>query len=159
MRRTFADLLLNEMRINKKIHIVSCDLGYKVWDKIIDEFPDRFHNPMAAEMTGLGMCIGMTYNGIIPIFYSIFNFAIYRNIDLIRNYVNYEKTPVKIVCSGRDLDYAHDGISHQSEDGKYFLDGFKNIKQYWPQTKDEITQEYIKEFINNKSPSFLSLKR
>lgn len=159
MRNIFVIKLLEQMKKNDKIFLVSCDLGYKILDDIRNTFPNRFLNPMAAEMAGMGICVGLSYNNYIPIFYSITNFSIYRPFEIIRNYVDFEKSSVKIVCSGRDKDYLHDGYSHQSEDVKYFLDVFKNIKQYWPETKEEINEEFMKDFLYCDSPCFLSLKR
>lgn len=159
MRKTFADLLLKEMDSNESIYVISGDLGYKMWDQIREKHPKRFINPMAAELTAMGMCVGMTYNNIIPVFFSITNFAIFRPYELIRNYVDYENVPVKIVCSGRGEDYANQGITHKSNDAKYVLDGFKNIKQYWPETKEEINEDFIKGFLYNNKPCFLSLRR
>jgi hypothetical protein len=43
-------------------------------------------------------------------------------------------------------------------DIKPILDLFPNIKQYWPESEDQIP-EIMKDLLNNKSPCFLSLKR
>ena len=43
---------------------------------------------------------------------------------IIRNYVNYEKIPVKLIGSGRDRDYEHDGISHWSDDAYKLFGGY-----------------------------------
>ncbi|MEK6880944.1 MAG: hypothetical protein AABY22_15095, partial [Nanoarchaeota archaeon] len=130
-----------------------------MFDKIKLEFKDRFYNVGSDEFFLLGLSIGLALQGKIPICYSITPFLIFRPIELLRLYLDYEKIPVKLISSGRDKDYLHDGISHWAHDVKPHLDLFPNIKQYWPETKEEINSEYIKEFLNNDKPCFLSLKR
>ena len=44
MRKEFAEFLYNEMASNEKIHLITGDLGYGLWDKIKLDYPDRFHN-------------------------------------------------------------------------------------------------------------------
>ena len=40
-RAHFADLIYKKMSKNKKIWIVVNDLGYKMWDKVRENFPDN----------------------------------------------------------------------------------------------------------------------
>ena len=61
--------------------------------------------------------------------------------------------------AGRGKDYGNLGFSHWSEELKDILNIFGNIKQFWPETKEEINKEFIQEFLYNNKPSFLSLKR
>lgn len=134
------------------------DLGFGGFDKIALDMPDRFFNCQAAEFSMMGVATGLALEGKVPFVYSIGTFLIYRPFEIIRTYVNYEKIPVKLICSGRDYDYAHDGISHWMHDIKGYLDSFGNIKQYWPDNADEIP-EIMDEMTNNGLPCFLSLKR
>ncbi len=164
------------MQINKDIWIIVGDLGYKMWDKVRDDFRDRFINTGAAEQAMMGIAVGLALKGKIPIVYSITTFLLYRPFETIRNYINHEKIPVKLVGSGRDKDYAHDGFSHWSEDAwklfemplSYYedlRDGeeemipiFNNIHAFWPQTKEEIPK-MVDSMIKNNKPSFISLRR
>ena len=43
-------------------------------------------------------------------------------------------------------------------DTKDVMDCFKNINQFWPETKEEIP-DMIKEMLLNNKPSFISLRR
>ena len=43
-RKLFAELLFNEMAVNEDIYLVTGDLGYGLWDKIRDTYPERFFN-------------------------------------------------------------------------------------------------------------------
>jgi transketolase len=157
-RGYLPNVLYNEMIKNDKIWLVTCDLGYKQFDNIKRDFPDRFIDTGAAEQSAMGIAIGLALKGKIPFIYSMTNFVLYRPFEWIRNYVDHESIPVKIVGSGRDKDYSVDSFTHECEDAKYVMDGFKNIVQFWPNDKEEI-EDMVKEMINNNKPSFISLKR
>lgn len=158
MRRTFFKELYNKMEQDQKVWALTGDLGFGGFDKISSEIPERFINCQAAEFSMMSAACGLALEGKVPIVYSIGTFLIYRPFEIIRTYVNYEKIPVKLICSGRDKDYSHDGISHWMDDIKIYLDTFGNIKQYWPNSKEEIP-EIMDEMLNNNLPCFLSLKR
>jgi transketolase len=146
------------MSKNESIYALSGDLGYIGFDQIEKDFPTRYINTGATEQSLIGMAVGLALKGKIPIVYSITNFLLYRPYETIRNYIDYEKIPVKLVGSGRNKDYEHDGISHWSEDAKKVLVNFPNIVSLWPETKEEIPT-ILEDMIHNDKPTFLSLKR
>lgn len=158
MRRLFADLIYQHMQKNKNIWVVSGDLGYKMWDSIRRDFPERFINAGAAEQAMMGIAVGLALEGKIPIIYSITTFLLYRPFETIRNYINYEKIPVKLIGAGRDKDYFHDGISHWAEEDREVMKVFKNIKSLWPEEDDNL-EKIVKQMINDKNPWYLNLKR
>lgn len=153
MRRLFADLLLAEIKNNPNIILITADLGYKMWDEIRDTFPKQFYNVGSAEQLMLGAGIGLALSNKIPILYSITPFLLYRPFEFIRNYVNHEKIPVKLIGSGRNKDYLHDGFSHWAEEDLTQI--FPNIKQYYPNKIEEIFQEML----YNNLPCYVNLKR
>lgn len=158
MRALFAHSIHEKMRQNKKIYVVVGDLGYKMWDTVRKDFPDRFINVGAAEQTLIGIGVGLALNGKIPIVYSITTFLLYRPFETIRNYINYEKIPVKLIGSGRNKDYIHDGISHWAEEDKQIMSIFKNIKSTWPDDIDEIPK-LVNKMIKSNHPWYINLKR
>jgi transketolase len=158
MRGQFAYELYERMAKDDKIWLVVGDLGFGMFDRIRDDFPDRAISVGAAEQAGVGICVGLALQGKIPFFYSITNFSLYRPFEFIRNYMNYEHVPVKILGAGRDKDYKDDGITHQSEDARVILDTMPEIVQMWPQENDEIKMT-LDDAINNQRPTFISLRR
>ena len=82
----------------------------------------------------------------------------YRPFETLRTYTNHEKLNVKLVASGRNKDYVHDGISHWSEDAKEVLNTLPNIHQYWPNEGTDL-ERLVKIMINCKNPDFVSLRR
>ena len=158
MRGYFAAYLYKEMQNNKNIFLITGDLGYKMWDEIKKDFPDRFINVGASEQSMMGLAVGLAIEGKIPFVYSITTFLLYRPFETIRNYINYEKIPVRLVGSGRERDYAHDGISHWPEEEKQVLAIFKNIESVWPDNITQI-QSLVKKMVNINKPWYINLKR
>ena len=158
MRFAFVECLEEEMEQNESIYVLLGDLGFGIFDQIRARFPDRCINVGSSEQLMVGMGTGLALEGKLPICYSISSFLIYRPFEFIRNYLDYEKIPVKLVGSGRDLDYGTAGFTHHSTELKPILRHFKNIDSYWPNTKDELINE-MKTFLYSERPSFLSLKR
>ena len=157
-RAHFADLIYKKMSKNKKIWIVVNDLGYKMWDKVRENFSDRFINVGAAEQAMMGIAVGLALSGKIPIVYSITTFLLYRPFETIRNYINYEKIPVKLIGGGRDQDYLHDGFSHWAEEDKEILSILKNIESVWPENNEDISQ-IVDEMIKKNKPWYVNLRR
>ena len=161
MRGWFAYELYQAMKKDKDIWLIVGDLGYKVFDYHFKDFPDRCINTGAAEVAMMGIACGLALEGKKPFCYSITTFLLYRPFETTRNYINHEKIPVRLVGSGRDKDYAHDGFSHWSEDTFDLFDRspvFCNIWNYWPDTKEE-TPELVKKMVKLDKPQFISLRR
>jgi transketolase len=158
MRKECMQLLLNEMSNNENIITLTADLGFGLLDQVRKTFPDRFYNVGAAEQLMIGAGIGLAEGGKIPVCYSMSSFLLYRPFEFLRNYVSAEKIPVKLIGSGRDKDYSHDGLSHWAHDDEIVLKALPNIKIYKP--KDIAELEAIwPEFINSMEPSYLNLTR
>ena len=143
MRKLFGSLLYDEMEKNNDIFLITADLGFGVLDKCKHTFSDRFFNTGAAEQLMIGVGIGLAENKKIPICYSITPFLLYRPFEFLRNYVNYENIPVKLVGSGRDKDYIHDGISHWAEDDEKILSALPNIQIFKPLSEIELKTQFI----------------
>lgn len=146
------------MKENSAIYLICADLGYKVFDQLFVEFPERVINSGAAEQSALDVAIGLALDGKIPFVYSITPFLLYRPFEALRTYIDYEKIPVKLVGSGRNNDYKHDGFSHFAGDDKKFLNCLSHIKKSWPKTKEEIPY-LLNNIISDGHPHYLNLTR
>lgn len=156
MRHQFVNYLIDEMRVNDKIVVLTGDLGYGLFDTLKEEFPDRFFNVGSCEQLMVGMAVGLSYEGWIPICYSITPFVLYRPFEFIRNYLNHEKANVKLVGGGRDKDYHNLGFSHQACDDVKIVQTLENIKLYKPES---LTKDDVHEFLYNNTPSYMNLIR
>jgi len=158
MRRSFALEIQKQMILDTRIVVLTGDLGYKMWDDIRVDYPNRFINCGASEQAMLDMAVGLAQSGKIPFVYSITPFLLYRPFETLRTYINQENVNVKLVGSGRDKDYAHDGFSHDASDAKQILDTLPHILQLWPQSKEEIPA-LVKFMVQHEGPQFISLSR
>lgn len=158
MRGWFAWSLHNLMVKNDDIWVVTGDLGFGQFDAIKQHFPKRFINVGAAEQAMIGIGVGLALEGKIPVVFSITSFLLYRPFETIRNYVDYEKIPVKLIGGGRGRDYQHDGFSHWAEEDKKILKIFSNIDGFWPKTKEEIPR-LLRKIILNGKPVYLNIRR
>lgn len=158
MRGHFAWHLYDEMQANKDIVLICLGLGYGMFDAIRNDMPEQFFEVGASEQAGMGIAVGLALEGKIPLVYSITPFLLWRAAETIRLYLNHESIPVKLVGSGRDTDYEHDGFSHDATDANDLLRLWPNIETYWPTDKLDIAL-YMVAILNNKKPSFISLRR
>jgi len=156
MRKQFAEFLHSEMSQNEDIHVLTGDLGYGLWDRIKIDYPDRFTNFLSSEQLMVGAACGMAMEGKVPVVYSITPFVLYRPFEWIRNYLDHERIPVKLVGGGRDKDYGYLGFSHWAEEDEQVMSVFKNIQFYKPK---EFTKEVGLDLIYNNQPSYLNLSR
>tara|TARA_A100001011_G_C14289955_1_gene835668 strand:+ start:1476 stop:1958 length:483 start_codon:yes stop_codon:yes gene_type:complete len=158
IRKTFLDLLLEEMSVNSDIYLITADLGWKQIDDHKDRFPERVINVGAAEQLMVGVGVGLALEKKIPVLYTMTPFLLYRPFEFIRNFLERESIPVKLLGIGRDKDYDWLGFTHWAHDDKIHLEGFKNIEKMWPKDESETTKIF-KDFMYSDKPSYVSLKR
>jgi transketolase len=144
------------MNKNEKIFLLTGDLGFGLFDDIRKDFPNRFINVGSCEQLMIGLAVGLSYEGWIPLCYSITPFLLYRPFEFIRNYLNHELANVKLVGGGRDKDYKNLGFSHWAEDDVKIMSSLENIEIYKPET---MSAEIFNEFIYNNKPSYINLIR
>ncbi len=157
-RPLFASLVHEQMKRNKNIWVITGDLGYVMWDEVQRDFPDRFLNTGAAEQAMMGVAVGLALQGKIPVVYSITPFLLYRPFETIRNYIDHEKIPVKLIGSGNKMDYANEGFSHWSLEDRAVMRIFKNIHAHWPKTNEELI-DVTAEMWKNSEPYYINLRR
>jgi len=158
MRKTFAQLLTKELHKSPTLRVITADLGFGILDTLRQEHKDRFYNVGAAEQLMIGVAIGMANENLIPVCYSMSSFVLYRPFEFLRNYVNFENIPVKLVGSGRDKDYSHDGVSHWAHDDEAVLAALPNIEIYKPNSLEEL-EENMSSWLYSAKPAYLNLRR
>lgn len=158
MRKTFAKELLDHAIKDSRIILLTGDLGYGMFDEFQHVLPNQYINCGASEQAMMDIAVGLSYEGKIPVVYSITPFLLYRPFETLRTYIDHEKLNVKLVGSGRDDDYKHDGYSHDATDAGAILRTLPNIVQMWPETKEDIHSE-VNVMLSHERPVFISLKR
>ncbi len=157
MRKTFVDFLERKIREDESILLVTADLGYGLFDGIKERYPSSFLNCGASEHLMMSICVGAAYEGRKPVAYSITPFLIYRPFEVIRNYVNKESLNIKMIGSGRNMDYSHDGFSHWACEDATAMKTFHNVCCKWPSI-DSI-HSVLNEAFSSDKPYYINLCR
>ena len=158
MRKVFSQLLHERMSVDPRIVVLTGDLGYGLWDKIRLDFPKRFYNVGSSEQLMLGAACGMAMEGKVPFVYSITPFLHYRPFEFIRNYLDHEQIPVKLIGGGRDQDYGKLGFTHWAEDDRKIMNCFDNIETFHHSHDGEL-RAILDILVENDGPSYLNLVR
>lgn len=156
-RGWFAYELHRRMKENKNIWLVVADLGYKMFDDIKNDYPDRFLNTGASEQAALDICSGLALSGKLPVFYTITPFIL-RGFETLRLYINYENLKVIMVGGGRDYDYKEDGISHHAHDIPKIMATMMNTSCFYPINKEQVPT-VLEACLLKQGPSFINLRR
>ena len=156
MRRRFGNLLADTMR-DERVYLLAGDVGFGVLDAAFAAAPDRAFNMGAAEQAMIGAAVGLISEGKIPICYTITPFLLYRPYEWLRNYVQEEGAPLKLVGVGRGGDYASLGYTHWCFEQRRFLELLPRIRTYFPESVAELETMWP-EFLND-GPAYLNLRR
>lgn len=112
MRGAFLRTLADLARKDRRVVLLTGDLGYTVVEPFAEEFPDRFYNVGVAEQNMVGLATGLAEAGFIPFCYSIATFAALRPYEFIRNGPIAHQLQVRIVGVGGGFEYGSAGFTH-----------------------------------------------
>jgi len=112
MRTTFITVLMELAEIDDKIFLITPDMGFSVFERFIEKYPERFLNTGVAEQNAIGVAAGFALSGFKPYIYSIAPFALMRCYEQIRLDVAYMKINIKIVGAGGGFSYGSLGTTH-----------------------------------------------
>lgn len=114
MRGAFIRSLVEVAERDRRVVLLTGDLGFMVVEPFADRFPDRFFNVGVAEQNMTGIATGLAEAGFVPYTYSIATFAVLRPYEFIRNGPVLHGLPVRIVGVGGGFDYGHAGPTHHA---------------------------------------------
>lgn len=114
MRDAFICQLLELARKDRRITLVTGDLGFAVLDDFARELPKQFINVGVAEQNMTGVATGLALSGKITFTYSIANFTTLRCLEQLRNDACYHQADVKAVAVGGGFSYGPLGFSHHA---------------------------------------------
>jgi transketolase len=112
MRSAFVQALCQLASVDKRVLLLTADLGFLAFEPFRNAFPDRFFNIGVAEQNMIGMATGLAEAGFVPYTYSIATFASLRPFEFIRNGPVRHQLPVRMVGMGMGFEYGHAGSSH-----------------------------------------------
>lgn len=114
MRNAFADEMTRLGAEDRRVVLLSGDIGNKLFDKFKERAGARFLNCGVAEGNMMSVASGMALSGMRPFVYTITPFTTTRCFEQIRVDACYHYAPVTIVGTGSGLSYAELGPTHHS---------------------------------------------
>jgi transketolase len=114
MRDAFIRTLTEWAELDRRIFLITGDLGFGVLTEFARRFPDQYLNVGVAEQAMTGIAAGLAAEGRTVITYSIGNFPTLRCLEQIRNDVCYHGANVKIVAVGGGMSYGPLGVTHHA---------------------------------------------
>lgn len=157
MRKAFLKALLESTAKNKKIMLLTGDLGFNVLEPFRDTYPEQFVNIGVAEENLIGVSSGLAAGGFIPFAYSIATFATMRAYEHIRNDVGIQNMPVKIVGVGAGLAYNKAGPTHHAIEDIALMRTVPNMTILAPCNEEETYQATLAA-IDHKGPVYLRIE-
>lgn len=132
MRAAFAQEMEKLAAEDKRIVLLSADIGKCMFDTYKKRFPRRFYNCGVAEANMTGVAAGLALCGLRPFTYTITAFNTVRCLEQIRLDICYQNLPVVIVGLGGGLSYASLNATHQALEDIAFLRILPNMTVICP---------------------------
>lgn len=158
MRDAFIARLTEIARRDKRIVLITGDLGFGVLTKFAEEFPDQFINAGVAEQNMTAIACGMAMEGRIAFTYSIANFTTLRCLEQLRNDVAYHNAHVVAVSVGGGFSYGQLGMSHFATEDLAILRAIPNMRVISPCDVWEAAQA-AESLVNIPGPAYLRLDK
>lgn len=127
MRDAFAAELYEIVALDSRTLLLVGDIGFKVFDRLAADFPDRFINMGIAESNMIGVSAGLAMSGKLPFVYTIIPFLTMRAFEQIRVDVCMQRQPVKIVGVGGGVAYGALGPTHHAIEDVAILRALPNL--------------------------------
>lgn len=154
MRREFGKTMAELASLDKRVHLISLDIGFGIFDKLRKENPGNYWNLGVTEQASIGIAAGMALEGLLPFIYTITPFALERPYEQIKLDIMEQKAPVKIAGF---WDYPRDGPTHKTQDVQG-LCKILGIELYEPRDAKELHDMLFDTYKNNR-PGFFNLKK
>lgn len=156
MRNAFAKSITDIAKKDKKLVLLSGDIGNRLFNDFRKKFGNRFYNCGIAEANMTTVASGLATCGLKPITYTIASFNTMRCLEQIRLDICYPNRPVIIVGTGAGLSYANLGSTHHTVEDIGILKSFPNLQILCPSDPLETTIA-LKQAIASKKPSYIRL--
>ena len=162
MRNAFAEELEKIADKDDRIILLAGDIGFRIFDKFIEKFPNKFLNCGIAEQNMISVAAGLASEGKIPVVYTIIPFLIMRAYEQIRVDLGINSQNVILVGVGGGLAYDKLGSTHHACEDIALMRTIPNLEVFTPydpeNVKDCLIQAYNTSITNHKS-SYIRLSK
>ncbi len=156
MRTAFINTLIERARIDKSIFLLTPDLGFSVFEKYIELYPDRYLNVGIAEQNAIGVAAGLALSGYRVYVYSIIPFLTMRCFEQVRVDIAYMNTNVKLIGVGSGYSYGPAGATHHAIEDIAIMRSLPNMTVCCPGDPLEAKQ-LIEQSFSISSPMYIRL--
>ena len=158
MRNSLISWLIRKSQVDRRIFLLTADLGYSVVEPFQKAFPDRFLNVGVAEQNMTGIAAGLATEGFLPYTYSIGCFPTFRCAEQIRNDIDYHNLSVVTCCIGAGVTYGNLGYSHHAIQDISLMRSFPNMVIATPSDPSEVVA-ILDWHYSNPCPLYLRLHK
>ncbi len=158
IRDEFFELLIEKMKIDKKIIILSVDMGSQTINKSFKSIKNRYFNVGVSESNAVSVAAGLSRRGFKPFVYGISTFLFNRPRAQIRHDAVIGNAPINLIGSGSGLTYPQDGPSHHSVDDFMALSSLPKSSLMIPFDKQSV-KKIISECLKGKTTNFIKLEK
>ena len=156
MRKAFIDTLIKLAEKDKRIFLLSGDLGFSVLEPFKEKFTDRFFNMGVAEQNMIGVAAGLALSGKIVFVYSIVPFVTMRCFEQIRNDLCFQNLNVRLVGVGGGVAYGTAGATHHALEDIAIMRSLVNMTVIAPGDPKE-TEMTINASLKHSGPIYIRL--
>ena len=138
MRDAFFSELTRLFRDDDRFVFITGDLGYKLYDGLVEIDSRRVINFGIREPSMIGYAAGLSKTDIKPIVYSIVPFLVLRCLEQIKLDLCYNRCTVLLVGVGGGLAYGPNGPSHHGPDDIAALSAIPGMRILTPGDPNEV---------------------
>lgn len=155
-RRAFVDTLKELSKKDDKIVVIIPDVGFNYLSD--PNLPFRVLNLGVTEQSATIIAATLALSGFRVYFYSMINFVLFRNAEMVRNGIVCHKAPVTLLGVKGSSSYKFLGFSHNLLHDKEDFNFCDNIglKWYHPQSNEEVKDAVLESYESGK-PSYIRL--
>jgi transketolase len=158
VRDAFIRSLIQVAEADRRVVLMTGDLGFGVLDEYRKRFPNQFYNVGVAEQNLAGVAAGLALTGHVVFTYSIGNFPILRCLEQVRNDICYHEADVKIVTVGGGMAYGALGFSHFATEDLAILRALPQMTVVAPGDPIEV-ERLVPQIVRHRGPVYLRLGR
>lgn len=156
MRNAFAKEIARLASIDKRVILLSGDIGNNLFESVKTVGERHFLNCGIAEANMIGVAAGMAMCGLRPVIYTIAPFTTTRCLEQIRVDLCYQEAPVIIVGTGAGLSYAELGPTHHSLEDLAILRTLPGMTIFAPCDVNEMNG-CIRAALAHNGPSYIRI--